>query len=37
MRDTSTAKKFIVVAYDVVKNKPRTKLMKLLKGHGEHV
>ncbi len=37
MKDTSTDKKFIVAAYDVVKNKPRVKLMKLLKGYGEHV
>ena len=37
MWDTSLDKKFVVVAYDIVETKSRTKLMKLLKGNGEHV
>ncbi len=28
---------FVVVAYDVVDNKRRNRVMKLLKGHGQHV
>ena len=28
---------FVVVAYDVVDNRRRTKVMKLMKGHGRHV
>lgn len=37
MWDTDITKKFVVVAYDIVDNKMRTKLMKLLKGNGEHI
>jgi len=37
MQATSTVKKFVVVAYDIVQNKPRNRLLKLLKGHGAHV
>lgn len=36
MKDTGADKKFVVVAYDIIKTKQRTKLMKLLKGNGDH-
>lgn len=36
MKGTEVTKKFVVVAYDIVSTKQRTKLMKLLKGNGEH-
>ena len=36
MKDTSIDKKFIVVSYDIVEDKARTKVMKLLKGNGNH-
>ena len=36
MKDTGADRKFVVVAYDIIKTKQRTKLMKLLKGNGDH-
>ena len=36
MKDICCAKKFVVVAYDIIKTKRRTRVMKLLKGNGNH-
>ena len=36
MKDTEAHKRFIVVSYDIVQDKARNKVMKLLKGQGNH-
>jgi CRISPR-associated protein Cas2 len=36
MRDMFTDRKFFVISYDIVKDKARNKVMKLLKGNGNH-
>lgn len=37
MKDSGVRKFFVIVTYDIVKTKKRTRVMKLLKGSGYHV
>ncbi|RMH66425.1 MAG: CRISPR-associated endonuclease Cas2 [Calditrichaeota bacterium] len=37
MSRSSTDKNFVVVVYDIVENKARNKVLKLLKGYGDHI
>ena len=36
MQDTASDKAYVIIAYDIIKNRARTRVMKLLKGYGLH-
>ncbi len=36
MRDMSIDREYVIIAYDIVDNRSRTRIMKLLKGYGQH-
>lgn len=36
MKATYSDKEYVIIAYDIVKNRARTRVMKILKGYGLH-